>query len=118
MFFYLDSKITLAGKFKSKYFYDNSPKIWTHFPLPNNNVLCIKYSHFTLLCEWQLSHVWLSAMAIDCGLPGSSAHGILQAKILKWLAISFSRVFSPHRDWIHLSYISYIGRQIILNILH
>ena len=28
---------------------------------------------------------------MDCSLPGSSVHGILQARILKWVAISFSR---------------------------
>ena len=28
---------------------------------------------------------------IDCSLPGSSVHGILQARILEWAAISFSR---------------------------
>ena len=28
---------------------------------------------------------------IDCSLPGSSVHGILQAGILEWLAIFFSR---------------------------
>ena len=27
----------------------------------------------------------------DCSLPGSSFHGILQARILEWVAISFSR---------------------------
>ena len=27
---------------------------------------------------------------MDCCLPGSSAHGILQAKILEWVAIPFS----------------------------
>ena len=27
----------------------------------------------------------------DCSLPGSSVHGILQARILEWLAISFSK---------------------------
>ena len=26
---------------------------------------------------------------VDCSLPGSSVHGISQAKILKWVAISF-----------------------------
>ena len=30
---------------------------------------------------------------IDCGLPGSSVHGILQARILEWLAISFSTLY-------------------------
>ena len=28
---------------------------------------------------------------VDCSLPGSSIHGILQARILEWVAISFSR---------------------------
>ena len=27
----------------------------------------------------------------DCSLPGSCAHGIFQAKVLEWVAISFSR---------------------------
>ena len=27
---------------------------------------------------------------MDCGLPGSSVHGIFQAKTLEWVAISFS----------------------------
>ena len=31
---------------------------------------------------------------MDCSLPGSSAHGILQARILAWVAIPFSRGFS------------------------
>ena len=30
-------------------------------------------------------------MDIDCGLPVSSVHGISQARILEWVAISFSR---------------------------
>ena len=28
---------------------------------------------------------------VDCSLPGSSVHGIFQARILEWVAISFSR---------------------------
>ena len=28
---------------------------------------------------------------MDCSLPGSSIHGILQARILEWVAIPFSR---------------------------
>ena len=28
---------------------------------------------------------------MDCNLPGSSVYGILQARILAWVAISFSR---------------------------
>ena len=29
---------------------------------------------------------------MDCSLPGSSLHGILQARVLEWVAISFSKV--------------------------
>ena len=31
---------------------------------------------------------------MDCSLPGFSVHGILQARILEWVAIPFSRGFS------------------------
>jgi len=27
---------------------------------------------------------------IDCSLPGSSIHGIFQARVLEWVAIAFS----------------------------
>ena len=33
--------------------------------------------------------------SIDYGLPGSSVQGILQARILEWVAISFSRGIFP-----------------------
>ena len=36
---------------------------------------------------------------MDCSLPGSSIHGIFQARILEWGAISFSRGSSWLRDW-------------------
>ena len=34
----------------------------------------------------------------DCSLPGSSVHGIFQARILEWVVISFSRGSSQPRD--------------------
>ena len=45
--------------------------------------------------------------------PWAVAHGIFQAKILEWFAISFSRGFSRPRDRTHLSSISCIGRQVL-----
>ena len=36
---------------------------------------------------------------MDCSPPGSSVHRILQARILEWVAISFSRGSSWPRDW-------------------
>ena len=43
---------------------------------------------------------------MDCSLPGSSVHGILQARILEWVAISFSRGSSQPRDQ---TWVSHIG---------
>ena len=43
---------------------------------------------------------------IDCSLPGSSDHGILQARIPEWVAISFSRGSSHPRDQMHISCIA------------
>ena len=40
---------------------------------------------------------------VDCSLPGSSVHGILQARILEWVVISFSRGFFWLRDQTLLS---------------
>ena len=40
---------------------------------------------------------------LDCSSPGSSVHGILQAKILEWVAIPFSRGSSLPRDQIWVS---------------
>ena len=42
---------------------------------------------------------WLTLCdAMAYSLPGSSVHGILQARILEWVAIPFSRGFSRLRD--------------------
>ena len=40
---------------------------------------------------------------MDCNPPGSSVHGILQARILEWVTISFSRASVQHRDRTQLS---------------
>ena len=39
-----------------------------------------------------------SLQPMDCNLPGSSVHGILQARIPEWVAIRFSRGSSQPRD--------------------
>ena len=43
---------------------------------------------------------------MDCSLPGSSVHGILQARILEWVAISFSRGSSQPWNRTHVSCIA------------
>ena len=52
-------------------------------------------------------HDWLFFVPMDCSPPGSSVHGISQARILEWVAISFSRGSSGIRDW---TCVSCIGR--------
>ena len=44
---------------------------------------------------------------MDCSLPGSSVHGIFQARVLEWGAIAFSSTsvyFYPNLDWIPPSF--------------
>jgi len=43
---------------------------------------------------------------MDCSLPRSSAHGIFQARVLEWVAISFSRGSSRPRDRTQVSHIA------------
>ena len=71
---------------------------------------CMKHTHISsshyqadilLLCklwEWKCespSCVQLFAIFMDCSPPASSVHGILQARILEWVAIPFFRGSSP-----------------------
>ena len=57
---------------------------------------CVWGSAFclVLVCQWCPTH----RNSMDCSLPGSSVHGILQARILEWVAIPFSRGSSRSRD--------------------
>ena len=48
---------------------------------------------------------------MDYSLPGSS-HGIFQARVLEWVAISFSRGSSPSRDQTRVSHI--VGRHLTI----
>ena len=63
-------------------------------------------------CEW-VNEVAQSCPTLcdpmDCSLPGSSVHGVFQARILEWVAISFSRRPSQPRDWTQVSCI--VGRR-------
>ena len=54
----------------------------------------------------------------DCTPPGSSVHGIFQAGILEWVAISFSRGSSVPRSPICISWVSCISRQILYHLYH
>ena len=77
-------------------------------PGKNTGVGC----HFLLQCRTVKSESEVSQSCptlsdpMDCSLPGSSLHGILQARILKWVAISFSRLSSWPRDRTQVSHVA------------
>ena len=50
--------------------------------------------------------MWLFCDPMDCRLPGSPTHEIFQARVMEWVAISFSRGSSWPRDWIKVSCIA------------
>ena len=55
---------------------------------------------------------------MDHSLPGSSVHGILQAWILDWVAIFFSKVSSWPRNQTSISFISCISRRVLYHYCH
>ena len=74
---------------------------------------CISYICVCVcVCVYALlSHVWLCNPR-ECSPPSSSAHGILQARILEWVVISSSRGPSWPRVQTHISCVSCIGKWI------
>ena len=58
-------------------------------------------TYSSITCESCLvfSHVWHFCNPLDCKLTGSSVHGIFQARMLGWVAISSSRGSSQPRVW-------------------
>ena len=80
-------------------------------PGKNTGVGC----HFLLQCmkvksESEVTQLCLTLSdSMDCSLPGSSVHGIFQARVLEWIAISFSRGSSRPRNRTWVSHI--VGRR-------
>ena len=65
------------------------------------------------VCLPVLSHIWFFCDLMDCSLPGSSFHRFFQARILEWVALSYSRRSSQPRNRNWVSCVSCIGRQIL-----
>ena len=55
------------------------------------------------VCAESLQSCLTLCNPIDCSLPGSSVHGILQARTLEWVAMPSSRGSSWPRDWTCIS---------------
>ena len=74
-------------------------------------VLCTNRIGRMLACTCSIAQLCLTLCdPVDCSLPGSSVPEVFHARILQWVAISFSSGSSPLRDWSH---ISCIGRRIL-----
>ena len=87
--------------------------LWTHKALPlcsggerefSSCSCCLLAKSCLTLCD-----------PMDYNLPGSSVHGILQARILEWVAIPFSRGSSHPKDW---TWVSCTGRWILYHLSH
>ena len=91
-FIFLGSKITADG--------DCSHEIKKHLLLGRKAMTNLKWkkseSEVAQLCPTLCNPK-------DCSLPGSSVHGIFQARVLEWFAISFSRGSSQPRDLAQVS---------------
>ena len=91
------------------------------------NCFCISHLMSSPQQSWEKSNItdynmcaylvakWCLTLCdpMDCSLPGSSVHGIFQARILEWVAIPYSRASSRPRGWTHFSCTSCIGWQIL-----
>ena len=53
---------------------------------------------------------------MDCSLLASSVHGISQARILEWVAVSYSRHSSQPRDRTYISYVSCLLKWILCHL--
>ena len=82
-------------------------------PRDQTQASCITGRFFT--AKSPLGTYWVSEVTqscptlcdpMDCSLPSSSVHGILQARVLEWGAISFPRGSSWPRDWTWVSCIA------------
>ena len=73
-------------------------------------IFCLSWMNVVVLGTQSPSHVQLFCDPMDCSLPGSSVHGISQARILEWVTISSSRGSSWPRDG---TQVSCIGRRIL-----
>ena len=83
---------------------------WSGLPFPSPGKLLgpgIKPRFPTYKVKSEVTQLCLTLCnPLDCNLPGSPAHGIIQAWILEWVAILFSRGSSWPRDWTQVSCIA------------
>ena len=102
------------------YTYTYISSFLAEFPVLYSKFSLVIYFIFVCVCVCvrACTHVLTQSLltlcdSMDCIMHGSSVYGLLQARILEWFAISFSRGSSLPRDHTLVSYVSCIGRQIL-----
>ena len=101
----------LAGKFfttsttwEAVYIHENSQILKINFK-------CWLYFKIICCCHFSVANSCPTVCNLmDCSTPGSSIQAFFQARILEWVAVSFSRGSFRIRDWTH---VSCIGRRIL-----
>ena len=68
--------------------------------------------------NWMLQPCLTLWNPLDCSPPGSSLHGIFQARLLEWVAIFSCRVYSWTRIWTCVFCITCIGRPVLYHYHH
>ena len=77
----------------------NTSRLYLNPRSISHTICCCCYCLVTQLCPTLCD-------PMDCSPQGSSVHGFSQARILEWVAISFSRASSQHRNQTHISCVS------------
>ena len=88
-------------------------RVWIELPAPRLHGLALQSPHQQnkVMCVCSVTQLCSTLCdPVDCSAPGSSVHGIFQARTLEWVAISSSRRSScprkpgllPHRRLLHL----------------
>ena len=76
----------------------------TIYSIPSIKIVNIFAHICTFLYARQVTSVVSDSLwPMDCSPPGSSVHGLLQARILEWVVMSCSRGSFPPRDQAHIS---------------
>ena len=86
---------------------------WFLFSIPSRITGCLDLKtsvwegQYNLMWQvWVFTYDWFFFVPMICSPPGSSVHGILQARILEQVAMLSSRESAWPRDWTHISCVS------------
>ena len=84
----------------------------SYCPSPQTLIILIQsYVGFLCMHYKSLQLCLTLCNPMDCSPPGSSVHGILQARTLEWVAMASSKGSCWPRDRTHVSYVSCIGKR-------